>query len=208
MSILRKFVNVLKRFSRRLYFGAVLEYIITFFLVAKTRVLFIHIPKCAGISISHALYGISIGHKKLSYFRVHIQRLHPDILVVLRDPIERLVSALNYAFSSGTQDGFFNQEILKKIKNKNLDEIISMIEDQLIIDPVFLPQTYYLDKKYESIKFYLYEDLARLEKDFKIQIPKKNQTKSKFFSRKDLDAFSTRIFEIYKEDYRLIENVK
>ena len=71
--------------------------------VAETGCLLIHIPKTAGVSLSMALYGRSIGHRTLADW----ERSHPHSvsrmwkIAVVRDPVERFASAHAFLADGG-----------------------------------------------------------------------------------------------------------
>ena len=74
--------------------------------IRDAGVLFIHVPKNGGMSISHALYGMQIRHPSIRYY----QCVAPDIVAsmpsfaVIRDPIDRFLSAFAYAQAGGSRD--------------------------------------------------------------------------------------------------------
>lgn len=70
------------------------------------NVVFVHIPKNAGVSISRAIYGRPLGH----YSTSDIIRRDPVLLqrvysfAVLRDPVERALSAYRFARAGSTAE--------------------------------------------------------------------------------------------------------
>lgn len=72
----------------------------------RSGVIFVHIPKAAGTSISHGLYGRSMGHMAA----YEIRRSCPDLFAriptfaVSRNPWDRLVSAFSFVRQGGTED--------------------------------------------------------------------------------------------------------
>ena len=56
---------------------------------------FVHVPKNAGSSISRALYGRSLGHKTAQEMMAYNPKLFQELdsFAVLRDPLERAISA-------------------------------------------------------------------------------------------------------------------
>lgn len=72
----------------------------------QSRIVFVHVPKSAGTSINHALYGRFMGHMRA----MDIQRWAPSDVralpsfCVTRNPWERLVSAYSFA-REGTGEG-------------------------------------------------------------------------------------------------------
>ncbi len=72
----------------------------------RAGVIFVHIPKAAGTSVAHALYGRSTGHISAS----EIRRFCPDLFgqlpsfAISRNPWDRLVSAFSFVRQGGTRD--------------------------------------------------------------------------------------------------------
>lgn len=116
----------------------------------KTEIIFIHIPKVAGVSINLALYGKTLGHFEIS----QIRKVFPNLLkacfsfATVRNPISRSISAYHFAKSGGTQ--------LMKISNPQLyqskyfNSFNQFVKDWLRfqdlsqLDGVFKPQINYL----------------------------------------------------------------
>lgn len=73
-----------------------------------TGVIFVHIPKCAGSAVSHSLYGKSLGHWSAAQLINHDAEIFDRLLkfAVVRDPVERALSAWRYCLSNGTDDGW------------------------------------------------------------------------------------------------------
>lgn len=74
--------------------------------IYHSSVVFIHVPKVAGTTISRALYQKSIGHQMASF----IYKTDPSIqsskisISLMRDPMDRLYSAYRFLKSGGTND--------------------------------------------------------------------------------------------------------
>lgn len=70
---------------------------------ARTKSVFIHVPKAAGLSITTALYGHEVGHRPL----VEIESGHPEAFAqffkfgFVRNPWDRLVSAYKFLCHGG-----------------------------------------------------------------------------------------------------------
>lgn len=64
----------------------------------NTGVIFIHVPKCAGVSVSKALYGKTLGHIQASTIKSFDDVFFSSLpkIAVLRDPVDRYLSAYSY----------------------------------------------------------------------------------------------------------------
>jgi len=132
--------------------------------IRSAKVLFIHIPKTGGTSISACLYGRNLPHYTADfYFRVFGRSLsaYPSFSVI-RHPVERVISAYKMAVSGGTDAILYDRYDLLQLRGlesldlyvdfifrnrkvlsalpKALREQVSFIEDRdgrLLVDRVF-----------------------------------------------------------------------
>ncbi|MEM1369930.1 MAG: hypothetical protein AAGG02_18375 [Cyanobacteria bacterium P01_H01_bin.15] len=74
----------------------------------QAGVIFIHVPKNAGSSVSYALYGQSLGHKTATNLRAYApERFEAlDSFAILREPVARAYSAWQYSIGGGTKNGW------------------------------------------------------------------------------------------------------
>ncbi|MEM8698597.1 MAG: sulfotransferase family 2 domain-containing protein, partial [Pseudomonadota bacterium] len=74
----------------------------------RAGVIFVHVPKAAGSTISEALYRRSLGHftarEMAAYDHTWFERL--PSFAVLREPVERTYSAWRYVRTGGTAEGW------------------------------------------------------------------------------------------------------
>lgn len=86
----------------------------------ELEAIFIHVPKTAGISVSHALFGREVGHARARELRLIFGR---DFwryfkFSFVRNPFARLVSAYEYLKNGGhpafTEDQRFNREVISR----------------------------------------------------------------------------------------------
>ncbi len=113
-------------------------------------VIFIHVPKAAGVSISRALYGRPLGHFQAS----DVSRVCPSAFNklltfgVVRHPVERLYSAYRFAIAGGTSEmGMKNPQTYKTESFRTFDSFVCewlSKKDVNDIDGVFRPQYLYL----------------------------------------------------------------
>jgi hypothetical protein len=72
----------------------------------RTGIVFVHVPKAAGTSISMTLYGVAVGHRTLAkwqaMFPYSMRRV--ETMAVVRDPVARFVSAFNFLKAGGIND--------------------------------------------------------------------------------------------------------
>jgi hypothetical protein len=71
----------------------------------ETGSVFIHVPKAAGTSVSRALYGINVGHRKaIDYDRISARYFRRYFRFgFVRNPWDRVVSAYEFAHAGGTE---------------------------------------------------------------------------------------------------------
>jgi hypothetical protein len=113
--------------------------------------LFIHIlKKDAGMSISSALYGLQIKHASVRYYLTiapHILRQF-DSMAVVRDPVQRFVSAFDYAKAGGSRDNRISAPFRELyMKFRSLDKALDHVERAATpfdVDHIFRPQSWYV----------------------------------------------------------------
>jgi chondroitin 4-sulfotransferase 11 len=116
----------------------------------RANVIFIHIPKAAGTSISGAVYGRPLGHLRAA----DIRRIYPGlfrrlpVFAVTRNPWDRLVSAYQFAVRGGTGEaGMRNRQMYRTSAFRSFE---AFIEEWLVgqdlgkLDYVFQPQSLYV----------------------------------------------------------------
>ncbi len=116
--------------------------------IRQRGVLFIHVPKNAGTSICEGLYGLQTKHSSVAYYA----RVAPDLLdlpsfALVRDPVERFVSAFRYACAGGTGDRLVAPAFRKRSSGfEGVDcaiEHLKRARNIFDIDHIFRPQSWY-----------------------------------------------------------------
>ena len=69
------------------------------------EIVFVHVPKAAGTSVSHAVYGRSLGHFKASEIKRWCPKEFENLFkfAFVRNPWDRAVSAYRFAIKGGTE---------------------------------------------------------------------------------------------------------
>jgi hypothetical protein len=118
--------------------------------IREAGVLFIHIPKNAGMSVSNILYGDAVFHPTVRYY----QRVAADVVTdfpsfaVWRDPVERFVSAYRYAQAGGARAVSVSRAFREQyMAFKSIDDAIDHVEaapSLFDVDHIFRPQFWYV----------------------------------------------------------------
>lgn len=117
--------------------------------VRRAGILFVHVPKCAGMAVSEALYGSQIKHGTVRWYRRYAPHLDDlPSFAVLRDPVERFVSAWRYARTGGSPDNRVSAPFRDRYMGlRSLDHAIDHVEQATSvyrIDHIFRPQHWYV----------------------------------------------------------------
>ena len=190
-------IDVLRSYRHRLYLD---------------DTLFLHIPKNGGVTISKAVYGRDILHVKLS----SILKLHPNpkrlrVVIIYRDPIERFISAANFVRTGGTSARQTDhKDIYDNVSWNDLNSIATILDLQLEedLDPVFRPQSHYLDENIKNLSIYRLEEIGCLLKaEFSVDFSNiaTHNVSTKYFTRSDLDPdLEKKLRHFYCSDYEIL----
>lgn len=184
--------------------------------IREAGVLFIHVPKNAGMSISNALYGRQIKHRSMAYY-CHVA---PDIardlpsFAILRDPVDRFLSAYTYARTGGSLHNSVAIPFQEHYRAfRSVDDALDHIEaadSEYAIDHIFRPQSWYVTDRRGTIAV---EHLFTIDQMQCIGaivpalresvLPRLNQATGR---KPDLtNGQIARIHWLYREDARLLE---
>ena len=119
-------------------------------LIREVGVLFIHIPKNAGMSVSSVLYGEQVFHPTIRYYLRVAGDMVRDLpsFAVWRDPAERFASAYRYARTGGVGDVSISRAFRKRyMQFTSIDDAIDHVEatpSLYDLDHIFRPQFWYV----------------------------------------------------------------
>ena len=166
-----KLIKFKLRFKQRLY------YIYSRFNDTKKTLVYIHVGKCGGASLKPTIYKSQIvqnSFKKIFYF--HVQK--PPILkrasyaVIIRDPIQRTISAFNWRYKRVVLDKCYDPLNEKKIllKYKSINALAEKLYVDGALNEKVEKELMNITHIRENIAFYLQDVLnnVKLRKFFAI----------------------------------------
>lgn len=185
----------------------------------KAKAIFVHIPKCAGISINKALFNsIGGGHTTLDqYLNVFPPSEFNQYFkfTIVRNPWDRVVSAYSFLKQGGLNDwdrNFYDKEISKYGSFKDFIEGW-LTPDNIMKFHHFRPQKHYILDKYQKVSVDFIGYLELIDEDFKYIANKLNISaelkKQNTAKRDDYRAYydaDTRaiVAKIYADDIALL----
>lgn len=117
--------------------------------IRRAGVLFVHVPKNAGMSISQHLYGCQVKHRSMRYYL----SVAPDLralpsVAVVRDPVRRFLSAFAYARAGGTAHNRVATPFNARYRGfAGIDDALDHLaraRGPFDVDHIFRPQSWYL----------------------------------------------------------------
>lgn len=118
--------------------------------VRRRNLIFVHVPRVAGTSITQALYGPRCTrHHSIRYYKTVAPSFWAgaDSFAVLRDPFDRFSSSYAFVRSGGTQTCRLSDVFLHQTARlRGVDDYLSFIEDRdaLSLDFVMRPQSWFV----------------------------------------------------------------
>ena len=183
--------------------------------IKESKVLFIHIPKNAGVSICSLLYKKQIGHKDLNFYVMKSKKLFDNYFVftVIRDPVERFISAYNYLVNGGSGNLY---DLICKHYLLTFDDINHFIDQDIVFNKHslithFRTQASFIihkNKICNEIKIFTLENVHNLKIgnfDFGL-LPKLNQNKNKVINNIDRNSLE-KLKKYYEIDFKLYKNI-
>ena len=181
----------------------------------KAGIIFIHVPKAAGTSVAHAIYGRSISHHTAAFFckadPEAFQRYYSFSIV--RNPFDRLVSSFFFAKGGGTPLVPVHRPA--RFQVPEFETFESFVRDWLPLnwacDYVFQPQArFLLDERRESVlvqELFEIRDLARCQSKLECILDRPMSLNSlNMVERADFRSFYTDdtfelVYDLYREDF-------
>lgn len=184
--------------------------------------LFVHIPKCAGVSFSNALFGyIGPGHLTLRNYEVLLTKKEYDSCFkfsIVRNPWDRLHSAYSFLMHGGIaeNDHQFREDVLSKYTSFEQFVISGLSDSEVLKYYHFLPQEHYLRNYRGRIGVDYVGRFERLSDDFnvianklglKCDLEHTNKTKHQLMTSYR-DAYTVkmkeRVRQVYGHDINLL----
>jgi hypothetical protein len=191
--------------------------------IAASQLLFIHVPKNGGTSVKRALYRSDPGHASVRYYDLFFPEWFATTasLAILRDPVDRFLSGLDFLRGGGGGDVRIQAKPLRRLSHIHdadalLDHLATIHEggDWLAADTFLRPQGWYVTDIAGLIRvrhFWLLEQANQGLADFLrgwgvAGLQHANRTR-----RRDHDLSETqvaRVHQIYATDCALYGAVK
>lgn len=195
-------------------------------LFLENKLMFIHIPKAAGVSLFHAFYGKdSLGHVSFSNFESFIAPEKMDELfkfTFVRNPYERIYSEYSY-LKAGGRNNKSDQEISFILeKFDNFSEFLLELKDNDVFQNIehFRPQSYWLLNKEDKLNLEYIGKIETIEYDLniickmnnlpKIELNHLNKSNKKILNIEKVYCNETKkiINELYNDDFELFDYKK
>lgn len=116
----------------------------------RRKLIFVHVPRVAGMSIVRALYGERcIRHFSMRYYRAIDPRFadEAESFALLRDPVDRFASAYAFVRGSGTPASRLSDVFVAQTAHiASVDDYLSFLEERsdLDLDFVMRPQSWFI----------------------------------------------------------------
>ncbi len=186
------------------------------FAFKETKTVFIHIPKTAGISLINAIYGNvnGGGHRTFNFYKYIYGEDIANFFTFsfVRHPYSRLYSAFNYLKQGGINSHDKKAFETHLIHFKNFkDFVLNGLNEKLINEIIhFTPQSNFICDarnsilidfvgKYENIA----NDISYIENKINFSLSLPHLNKSNLNNVKMDDKVKSRIFDIYKRDFKI-----
>lgn len=134
----------------------------------KDKVVFVHVPKSAGVSLSTSLYGRALGHIPFSQIKKYLGGSVSDYYCFsfIRDPYSRFFSAVNYARKNWNlikgSPGLPSEEQL----NGSLDDLVQqwlLGKSDEELNFIFKSQSFFVDGGDGVLELYPFDLISNAE---------------------------------------------
>ncbi|WP_022846324.1 sulfotransferase family 2 domain-containing protein [Desulfurobacterium sp. TC5-1] len=185
----------------------------------RTKTIFTHIPKAAGISITSAIYGHEVGHIPIKIYKKILGQDFDQYFkfTFVRNPLTRIISAFYFLKRGGLNkmDYLWGRRYVSRYNDVN-----DFIKNYLTRDSIwsyihFFPQYYFLTDDENNILVDFIGKVETLKKDIqvieailnrKLFIERKNATKNK--GKVSLKPSSIdKIYYIYHKDFEMFNYI-
>lgn len=180
----------------------------------ENQILFVHIPKTGGTSISTALFGRDSGHPYLYQFYFANKHNTENFykFCVVRNPYDRLVSTYFHFTTNEINPKI--KKIWKTFKIESFDQLVLKMEDTSFFNQLkniihFVPQNELIyHEKIKMDKIFKFEDFNNIEDELnrhlltkKINIKKLNTSKRKSYHEYYNKKTKSIVEKVYKKDF-------
>lgn len=185
----------------------------------KYKTIFIHIPKCAGVSVNHTLFGnLAGGHTTLNdYINVFEADLITDYFkfTIVRNPWDRLVSAYFFLKKGGfdkADKDWFDKEL---IQYESFEQFVTewVNKENILRYNHFRPQTSYIFDKHKKVPIDFVGFFENLDDDFEYiadkigvseRLPRKNAGEHKSYQDYYNEKTKEIVAKVYEEDIKIL----
>jgi hypothetical protein len=184
----------------------------------KHRCIFVHLPKCAGVSVNRALFGgLGGGHLTIVQYSFAFSPAEFDEFfkfTIVRHPLDRLVSAFFFLKNGGFEekDRAWSEEHLAGIET--FDEFVTdwLTEERIWSMVHFFPQYWYLQDCWGELRVDFIGRLENLENDFRricetlniqAKLPHSNSSKHDHYRDYYNSRTVQKVTQLYAQDMAL-----
>ena len=181
--------------------------------------IFVHIPKCAGVSVNKTIFGnLGGAHKTLKDYRVIFGKKKFDSFfkfTIVRNPWDRLVSAFHFLKKGGMNwaDNEWAMKNISEFKDFNTFVKSWLNEDNIWKYHHFRPQYHYITLNGKNIAVDYVGHLESINTDFKIitqkigidaELGKENTSRREDYQKYYNTETVKIVSEVYKKDIELL----
>ena len=166
-----------------------------------TNTIFVHIPKCAGQSVGFGLYGHTVHHSKIaSMFEVDpVFCRNAYKFAVVRDPVERFLSAYNYLKMGGRLES--DKKLYERwLSGRTIDDFLLYLKEIAVDD---MPELFHF---HTQSSFVFSHNKSRLMVDRIYRVDQLDQLLRDFNLCSSLPAIVDN-FPVYNQSNKLVSKL-